>query len=161
MADPLYYEPPKPSWGQHPSADEELRALVELLHERGVLRLTNDVLGALPEIGERLMGGIHTEAGGHAMQNITALIQLIGHMPPEDFRRLCKGIERALHAITASIEDEDTRAPGVSGSLRMLHDDELWAAVMPMLRAAQAFTDGFRQSTDQAPHPARPEGSSV
>lgn len=151
MAEPLKYQVPKPEWTVTKTADEELRQLVELLHERGVLRLANDFLFSMPSITRVFLEGVDNQAGSNAIQNLTALVELVGNLPPEQFRRLCRGLTLALVATTDE-EAQQAEAPGVTGAVKLLHDDELWQAVGPLLHALRAFSQALRESTDLSPH---------
>jgi len=152
MAEPLKYEIPKPNWTVTRSADDELRELIELLHQRGVLRLVNSLLASLPSVAKVMLDGIDNRAGSNAIQNLSALIELIGRMPPEQFRRVCLGVTLALRTAGDAAERGDNAAPGLKGAVRLLHDDELWRALGPLLQGARSFGAALARDTDRSPH---------
>lgn len=152
MAEPLKYDVPKPGWTVTKTADEEVQELVRLLHERGVLRLANNLLGSLPSVTKVFLEGIDNQSGANAVQNITALIEMIGHMPPEQFRRVCRGIVLALQTAGQTAERGDTEAPGLTGAMHLLRDDDLWRGLAPLLQGARSVGTALGQNIDRSPH---------
>ncbi len=153
MAKPLKYDVPKPDWTVTKTADDEMREFVELLHQRGVLRLANTLLGSLPKVSSLVMEGLYNRSGSNAVQNISALVQLVANMPPEQFRRICLGITEGLQAAQQTRPNErDMEAPGLKGAVKLLHNDELWRDLAPLIKAARSFSEAMQQSTDDGPH---------
>ena len=148
MAERISHDVTPPRIG--PDAHEELEQLLQTLHEHGVLRLANDVVGANVKIAGVVVDGLGKESTLNAIQNLAVLGMMLGDIPPERFYRIAFSIKEALacigqHRPEAAGDD----APGVSGAYRMLHDEELWRAVTPLVEGLKAFAEHLDKPVDK------------
>lgn len=153
MAEPLKYQPRAADVPLFSTADQELRMLIERLHERGVLRLLNNLLGRFPQVGEQLVDAVYRPSGGNAIQNLTAVIELLGHIPPEDMRRFSHAVQRAAARTIESVATDHADPPGVRGVWALLHDDELWRTIRPLVEGSKVFAAELRTGQDRGPDP--------
>lgn len=125
-----------------PDAREELDRLLNTLHETGALRFANDLAGSSGAVSEVLVKGLGKEETLNAIQNISVLFMALSRIPPADFYKIANGLGDALQEVARDdrAADQDA-APGVTGFYRMLHDEELWRALSPLLGAAKAFSE--------------------
>ncbi|MBM7333862.1 MAG: DUF1641 domain-containing protein [Alcanivorax sp.] len=137
MAKAIHYEVPAPAMPDE--AREELDKLLRNLHERGVLRLLNDLLGAFPEVSGILMRGINNEDSRNAIQNLSLLAMGLGRIPPERFATVTRALTEALDAMEENAGDRAPGGPGVTGTYRLLHDDDLWRGLGPLLEGIRRF----------------------
>lgn len=133
-----------------PSAREELDTLLETLHQRGVLRLANDLAGSSDRVLKVLVDGINTEGSLNAMQNLSILGMALSRIEPAQFCKIVLAIHSAFHAVSHyKPDDKHDEAPGVTGAYRMLHDDDLWAALMPIIEGLKAFAGGLDKKAEK------------
>jgi uncharacterized protein YjgD (DUF1641 family) len=144
MARPIEYTP-RPARTET-TADEELRALLEVCHEHGVLRLAKDLIASNTEIARILVDGLKNPAALNALQNLSILFMAISRLSPEHFYRIVFAAKSALDSLvrTPPQPSQDARngssaAPGVVGAYRMLHDDQLWQKLRLLLNALDTF----------------------
>lgn len=147
MAEPIQYKPNPPKIG--PDAHEELERLLQTAHERGVLRFMNDLVGANTEVASVLVGGLNTEGGRNAVQNLSALAMVLGRMPPDQFYKMLFAMKDGLERMSQYQHSEEAEAPGVSGAYKMLHDESLWRAITPVVEALKVFADGLNREVDK------------
>ena len=154
---------PPPKIG--PDAQEELDRLVQTLHEHGMLRFANDVVASNHELLRILVDGLNKPGSLNAIQNLSVIAMTLSALPPERFYQvmfaLKEGIEqvgnhRHGEAETHSHKDkskekdqEKDSAPGITGIYRMLHDDELWYAIQPILAGLRAFSERLDRPVDK------------
>lgn len=133
-----------------PDAHEELERLLQTLHEHGVLRLANDVVGANTDIAQVLVNGLGKPGSLNAIQNISILGMVLSRIEPSDFYRVTFALRDAIEKISQHHpEDEKHASPGVSGAYKMLHDDQLWHAIMPIIDGLKAFADRLETPVDK------------
>ena len=144
MARPIEYTP-RPARTET-TADEELRALLEICHEHGVLRLAKDLIAANTEITRILIEGLKHPAALNALQNLSILFMALSRLPPEQFYRVVFAAKSALDSLACApahasqgANGDQSAAPGVVGAYRMLRDDQLWQKLRPLLNALDAF----------------------
>ncbi|HTH60542.1 MAG TPA: DUF1641 domain-containing protein [Paraburkholderia sp.] len=138
MAKRIQYEPDPPKIG--PDAHDELDRLLQTLHENGVLRLANDFFGAKTQIAQVVVDGLNKEGTLNAIQNLSVLLMAMSRIPPADFYKLVFAMTNGMRRASAWKPDGDgDAAPGVSGAYRMLHDETLWHALMPLIEGMKAF----------------------
>lgn len=144
MARPIEYTP-RPARTET-TADEELRALLEACHQHGVLRLAKDVIASNTEITRILVEGLKHPAALNTLQNLSILLMALSRLSPEQFYRIVFAAKSALDSLTSATEQPSqdgktnhSAAPGVVGAYRMLHDDQLWRNLRPLLNALGAF----------------------
>lgn len=148
MARRIYYEPAPPKLG--PDAHEELERLLQTLHEQGVLRLANDLVGAKTPIAAVLVDGLAKEGTLNAIQNLSVLLMALSRIPPAQFYKLVFALSDGLREASAWQRDgEGDAAPGVSGVYRMLHDESLWQALTPLVAGLKAFAAGLEREVDK------------
>lgn len=127
-----------------PDVDREIADLLRLLHERGILRLAHNFLGALPEIGGIVARGLNSPGTVNAVGNLALLFEMLGRVPPSDLARILAGLSAALERLGQTPEertDAERRAaaPGLRGALGLLRDEALWQGLAPVLDALRAF----------------------
>ncbi|MBZ5488856.1 DUF1641 domain-containing protein [Halomonas aquamarina] len=163
MAERISHDVTPPKIG--PDAQEELDRLVQTLHEHGVLRFANDVVASNQELLRILVGGLNKQGSLNAIQNLSVIAMTLSALPPERFYQvmsaLGEGIEQVGnhrhdeaqgHAPSARSPQKDPEkdsAPGITGLYRMLHDDELWYAIKPILAGLRAFSERLDRPVDK------------
>lgn len=147
MAEPIQYKPKPPKIG--PDAHEELERLLQTAHEHGVLRFMNDLIAANTEVASVLVGGLNTEGGRNAVQNLAALAMVLGRLPPNQFYKVLFAMKDGLERMSQYRHSEQAEAPGISGAYKLLHDQALWHAITPVLEALKAFAEGLDREVDK------------
>lgn len=133
-----------------PDAHEELERLLQTLHEHGVLRFANDVVGANPQIAQVIVNGLGKPGTLNAIQNVSALGMALSTIDPSDFYRVTFALRDAMEQISKHRpEDDGHDSPGVSGAYKMLHDEQLWHAVMPIVDGLKAFAERLDKPVDK------------
>ena len=133
-----------------PDANEELQRLIQSLHEKGVLRFANNVVQAQEPLAKVLVEGLGKQATLNAIQNVSILAMALSQIPPEQFYKIVFGMKDAVQALnTQAAKRDEGDAPGVTGAYRMLKDDELWAALSPVLEAVKAFSQRMGEEPDK------------
>ncbi|MFL9813277.1 DUF1641 domain-containing protein [Stutzerimonas sp. VN223-3] len=123
-----------------PTAREELDTLLETLHQRGVLRLANDMVGANDRILKVLVDGLSKDGSLNAIQNLSILGMALSRIEPAQFYKVVFAFQSAFGAVSGYKPDgKHDEAPGVTGAYKMLHDDDLWAALMPIIEGLKTF----------------------
>ncbi|MCQ4310856.1 DUF1641 domain-containing protein [Pseudomonas stutzeri] len=123
-----------------PTAREELDTLLETLHQRGVLRLANDMVGANDRILKVLVDGLSKDGSLNAIQNLSILGMALSRIEPAQFYKVVFAFRSAFGAVSGYKPDgKHDEAPGVTGAYKMLHDDDLWAALMPIIEGLKTF----------------------
>ena len=149
MAERLDYDVPPTPIG--PTAREELDRLLEALHQRGILRLANDVIGAQDKLAKVLVDGINQPGPLNVMQNVSILAMAASRVPPNQFYTLVFAVKDALEQFSGQHDatTQDGQSPGLRGAYRLLHDDALWASINPILGGLKAFADGLNKEVDK------------
>ncbi|TVP51085.1 MAG: DUF1641 domain-containing protein [Halomonas sp.] len=139
-----------------PDAHEELEALLQTLHEHGVLRFANDVVAANTEIARILVDGLSKEGSLNAVQNISVMAMVLATIPPDRFYHVMFAIKEGIYQASSYHRDGDNgsesgkgEAPGLSGVYKLLHDEELWHAIQPLLAGLKAFSERLDQPIDK------------
>ena len=144
MAKAIHYDVPETP--KAPSANDELQALLETLHQQGLLRILNEVLQASPDISKVLLNGLNRRESRNAVQNISLIAMTLGRIPPERFVLFTDSLLSAAKALRESVNNrEDSKAPGVLGTYKLLHDDDLWRAIQPLVAAVDALLRPLEQ----------------
>lgn len=134
MAKAIRYQVPETPKAS--TAEEELQTLLETLHQQGLLRIANDTLQASPDLAEVLLNGLNRYQTRNAVQNLSLILMSLGRVPPERFALIADGLIAALNALKESASTENHQsAPGITGVLRLLRDDQLWRSIQPLLAA--------------------------
>ncbi|MCE8014083.1 DUF1641 domain-containing protein [Billgrantia desiderata] len=148
MAERISHDVTPPKIG--PDAHEELERLLQTLHEHGVLRLANDVVGANTSIASVVVDGLGKASTLNAIQNLAILGMMLSEIPPERFYRVTFAVKEALDRVGQHRPvQEGGDAPGISGAYRMLNDDELWRAVAPLADGLKAFAERLDKPVDK------------
>lgn len=148
MAERISHDVTPPKIGQ--DAHEELEQLLQTLHEHGVLRLANDVVGANTKIASVVVDGLGKDSTLNALQNLAVLGMMLAEILPERFYRLTFAVKEALDCIGQHHPAEGGGdAPGVSGAYRMLNDDELWRSISPLVAGLKAFAERLDKPVDK------------
>lgn len=119
---------------------EELNGLLDVLYERGVIRLLTDLVQAAPEISEILLRGLNTEGGRSGLRNLIILIRQFGRIEPERLERMLQAVDAGFDRIGEPLPADGPYPPGITGAIRLLRDEKLWRALGPVLEGAKAFT---------------------
>jgi uncharacterized protein YjgD (DUF1641 family) len=127
FAAPAAVQPPAAA-----TAEAELAALLQALHERGLLRLATDAVGALPRIGTVLAAETQESDIPAAIANLATLIGALGRIPPET-------LATATGQIGAPASPNAKAAPGLTGAVRLLRDEKLWRGLAPLLDALRGL----------------------
>jgi len=148
MAKPITYDVKPTPIG--PDAHEELARLLQSLHEKGVLRLANDVVRSQEQLAKVLIDGVGKEGTMNAIQNLSILGMALSRIPPETFYKLMFGLKDAIVEMDRHSESrKEGEAPGVTGVYRMLRDDTLWASLSPLVEGIRAFAGRMGQETEK------------
>ena len=148
MAEPISYQPKPPTIG--PTAREELEQLLETLHGSGLLRLANDLAAGRQDIVGILFEGLNLESSRYAVQNIAALLMMLGQIPPSRFYKITSTVKDALLA-AAEEPPAEKEPPGVRGLYKALKDEETWRALSPLVQGLLALGEGMRKPAPEKP----------
>ncbi|PMR73912.1 DUF1641 domain-containing protein [Billgrantia endophytica] len=148
MAERISHDVTPPRIGM--DAHEELEQLLQTLHEHGVLRLTNNVVAANTEIAKVLVDGIGKEGTLNAIQNLSALAMMLSAIPPERFYKVMFAFKEGIDQVSLHQPGkEGEESPGISGAYKMLHDEQLWHAVAPLIEGLKAFAERLDKPVDK------------
>lgn len=149
MAERIDYEVKPTPIG--PDAHQELERLLQGLHEHGVLRFANNVVRAQTPLTQVLVDGIGKEGTLNTIQNLSIIGMALSRIPPEEFYKMVFGMKDAMAAFNkqASATKGSDAAPGVRGTYHMLHDDQLWASVSPLVEALKVFSERMSEEGDK------------
>lgn len=148
MAEPIDFTP-RPA-RTTPTAHEEWERLLQTLHEHGVLRLANDVVTRNQDIARIVLRGFESEATRNALQNVSAIAMVLGRIPPGAVYRFADAVREAAGELLADASP-DTKAPGVRGVYRLLHDDAAWRTLTPLVRAIGRFGQAIARPVPDKP----------
>ena len=148
MAERISHDVTPPKIG--PDAHEELERLLQTLHEHGVLRFANDVVGANTEVAQVLVNGLGKPGTLNAIQNLSILGMVLSRIEPSDFYRVSFALRDAMERISQHHPEQDGHdSPGVGGAYKMLHDEQLWHAIMPIVDGLKAFAERLDKPVDK------------
>ncbi|NII11213.1 DUF1641 domain-containing protein [Oleiagrimonas sp. C23AA] len=147
MAEPIRFQPTPER--TEPTAREALEELLEAAHEKGVLRLATNALKAEAPIARILAQGLNSDGARRAVQNLSTLLIELGRVEPAAFYKVAAAIGDAARQLQTDTPRQDTKAPGLSGIYKILHDDELWRGTAPVFDALKAFTGRLREPVDK------------
>lgn len=151
MAEPMNYDVPPPK--TEPDAHDALHDLLHNLHHHGFLRLANDMVSANTQIAKVLVEGLNKPGSQNAMQNLSVLLMALSDIPPGEFHKTVHAMKSAFNAVNLHAESQQQHevAPGVSGTWKLLHDESLWHAVMPLVAGLKAFASAMEQPAPDKP----------
>lgn len=150
MAKAIEYQVEPPKIG--PTAEEELQRLLQTLHEHGVLRLANDLVASNNEWMQVIVSGLSRKGSLNTIQNISVLLLALSTIPPERMYKLAFGLRDFMAELSreeARPESASNNAPGARGAWKMLHDDELWHSLTPLLNGLKAFSRRMEEEVDK------------
>lgn len=151
MAKPIQYQV-KPA-RTTPTAREELDRLLETCHRHGLLRFANDLVAANTDVAQVIVGGLHQPGTLNAIQNLAVLLMALSCIPPAEFYRLVFAFADGAGRLAAHSRDghagqpdaDEERPPGLTGLYRLLHDEQLWRALVPLIEGLKGFADGLEK----------------
>jgi uncharacterized protein YjgD (DUF1641 family) len=149
MAEAIQYEVPPPRIG--PTAREELDRLLETCHRHGVLRFANDLVASNTQVAEVLVKGLQSEGVLNATQNLAVLLMALSCIPPAQFYRLVFAVTDGaarVAEVSGRGADSTSHPPGLTGALRLLHDEQLWRAMAPLVEGLKAFAEGLGRTVE-------------
>lgn len=161
MARPIEYQP-QPARAET-SAREELDRLLETCHRHGLLRFANDLVAANTDIARIVVEGLQSPGALNAVQNLSVLLMALSCVPPAEFYRLVfaatEGLARVARAAgppaapqrdAASVERRAAPAAqtGLAALYRLLRDEQLWAAILPLIEGLKGFAEGLRRPVE-------------
>ncbi len=133
-----------------PNAHEELERLLQTLHQHGVLRLANDVVAANVPLAMVLVKALSKPGTVDAIENLSILLMALSRITPPRFYKLVFALRDAVDGLCANTgEEEDGEAPGISGAYRMLHDEELWHALKPLITGLKIFAERLGEEAER------------
>jgi uncharacterized protein YjgD (DUF1641 family) len=142
------FEVPPPRTEQ--SAPEELAALLETLHEHGLLRFANDVVAAQDDVARVVVSGLNQKGTLDALQNLSTLLMALSRVPPAQFYRVVFALKDACLAVAEHSSSADgDEAPGLRGAYKLLNDDALWHALAPLIDGLKRFAAGLDREVDK------------
>jgi len=150
MAKAIEYQVEPPKIG--PTAEEELQRLLQTLHEHGVLRLANDLVASNNEWMQVIVSGLSRKGSLNTIQNISVLLLALSTIPPERMYKLAFGLRDFMAELSREEEQPESAsnsAPGGRGAWKMLHDDELWHSLTPLLNGLKAFSRRMEEEVDK------------
>lgn len=153
MAKAIDYQVEPPVIG--PTAEEELQRLLQTLHEHGVLRLANDMVASNNDWLKVIVDGLSRKGSLNVIQNISVLLMALSTIPPERMYKLAFGLRDFMAELSREGHEEEKSqsangsAPGARGAWKMLHDDELWHSLMPLLNGMKAFSRRMEEEVDK------------
>ncbi|WP_029592034.1 DUF1641 domain-containing protein [Franconibacter pulveris] len=149
MAKSIEYQVEPPKIG--PTAEEELQRLLQTLHEHGVLRLANDLVASNNEWMQVIVSGLSRKGSLNTIQNISVLLLALSTIPPERMYKLAFGLRDFIAELSREEQEESAgnSAPGARGAWKMLHDDELWQSLTPILNGMKAFSRRMEEEVDK------------
>lgn len=114
MAKPLSYTPlPYPQ----DTAQDEAERLLQTLHEKGVLRLLNGLVGQSDGVVSVALGQLDTPAGRNALATVMVLLKALTETDPDAAQDLLNGTQKGLAAAQASLQREPPSALALLGKL--------------------------------------------
>ena len=142
-----------PRENAEPGAQDELALLLDSLHRHGFLRFANDVVSANGALAKVVVDGLNTEGALRAMQNISILLMALTRIEPNQFYKVVFAAKDALASVRAHQEetrDEDgNAAPGLTGAYKLLNDQDLWRALMPMIDGLKLFAGRLGEEVEK------------
>lgn len=148
------------------TAREELDRLLETCHRHGLLRFANDLVAANTDVARVIVGGLQNPGTLNAIQNLSVLLMALSCVPPSQFYRLAFALTEGAAQVarsgggsaaaqsgnrtatqsgahTPQHDRDGAGPPGLAGAYRMLHDEQLWRAVHPLIEGLKAFASGL------------------
>jgi uncharacterized protein YjgD (DUF1641 family) len=144
MAKPLEHTVTPPKISQ--DANEALAELVETLHRHGVLRFANDLVASQTQVAAVLVGGLNSEGGRNALQNLGVLAMWLSRIEPAHLYKVLFALKDGVdHLGEYRPKEKDTQPPGLTGAYALLQDEALWRALAPAIEALKVFAHGLER----------------
>ncbi len=125
MAQPIAYAPPPAPPGQDAfTAEDDLRRLLDTLHESGTLRVLNGLLAEFQSVMAVVLAGLNSDEGRAGLANLLTLATLLGKLDADGLDRFVTALDRALDAAGERIDQTDD-APGSLSVLAKLRDPDV------------------------------------
>ena len=121
MAKPVDYTPQPVATD---TAEHELVKLAETLHERGVLRLLNNLVAESHGVAEVALNQLDTPGGKRLVNNATVLLDTLTKIDDAALNRLLSGLAKGVNAAAHSLDD-NAKPPGTFGLVRELNDPDV------------------------------------
>lgn len=144
MATPISHAPRPHQRHQDSEAFEELHQLIRLLHEKNILRLINNTLGAEPTLITLAAELLDREASRRFILNITRLIDLLSEIDASRADHLIDAFNQGVEALELNARDTGRQTAGISALLSLLRDQELWQAITGIAAFLKAFNRGLK-----------------
>lgn len=147
MAKPIEFTPTPVS--ADADAHDELEALLQTLHEHGVLRLANDLVATNTQWLQIVADGLGAAGTSRAVQNLAVVGMVLSRIDPKDLYKLLFALRGSVESLAASGPDSrQPAAPGLVGFYRILKDEQLWRTLTPVIEAMKVFGDGLDRKVD-------------
>ena len=105
MAKPLSYRPTPVATD---TAGDELQRLLEVLHERGVLRLLTNLSAQSHDVAEIVLSQLDTPSGRSAAANLTVVVKALGNLDPAALDTLLTGVDKGVQAAVRTLDERET-----------------------------------------------------
>ena len=113
------YEPAPPPTD---TAQDSLDTLVETLHEKGILRILNNVVAQSNGVLEVALDQLDSQGGRNAVDNTMVLIKALTLTDPDGAQAFLDGTKKGLEQAQATLQEEP---PGTLALLGKLHNREV------------------------------------
>lgn len=155
MAEPIKFRAPP---AEVNSAQDELKMLLNTLHESGVLRRLTGLFGGMPGVADIALEHVHSKGGKRLSGNLAVLATSLTHMEPRAVQRLVRGLIKGSELV---VSNASRQPPGFFSLLRRMHSEDarrgLQAAVVMLESIGKALvTEPDRDAqSDPAQLPSR------
>lgn len=120
MAKPIRYIPEPVAVD---TAQDELHALLETLHERGVLRLLTNLTAESHGVAQVALEQLDSIQGQNMIGNLTVLLSFLSEIDDEALGKILTGVGRGVNAASQSQSKRAT--PGTFGLVKELNDPDV------------------------------------
>jgi uncharacterized protein YjgD (DUF1641 family) len=137
--EPLYAQL-KDAPGQHVEALLEIYAIIQLLHDKGILDLIKGALGS----GEKVLGVVtetmENDEVIRILRNFVLLLKLVGSFEPE-------AMEGVLKAVTRHVQNSKTKKPdGIVQIIRKFSSEDSRRALESLAIATESWGQQIKKS---------------
>ena len=120
MAKPLRYIPEPVAVD---TAQDELQALLETLHERGVLRLLTNLTAESHGVAQVALEQLDSVKGQNMMGNLSVLLSFLSEMDDEALSKILTGVARGVNVASQSRTKNET--PNTFKLVKELNDPDV------------------------------------
>jgi uncharacterized protein YjgD (DUF1641 family) len=135
MAEPICDLPASSSFLSK-SPQDEWQDTLQLLHERGIFRLIQTSLEALPDITSLLVGSVDNPFGKNTLANVMLFAGMLGKIDPATLMSFTEALAQAMQKLQ---EPPPQEAPGFMAMLHLLRDRQLWQTVQHFAEVLKTF----------------------